>query len=135
MRLGYSLALAGPQGSERRGGGSDDIPWTYSRGLTRLVMIPIPCLIFGIAEDTPLHPESPFAIAPSAIRALFRLEIAQVLKDEDRGPLLSGELDNASAHQMGNLLIHVADLAPEVGIVLFVLCDDASLGSVACNAS
>jgi hypothetical protein len=50
-----------------------------------------------------------------------------VLEDEDGSPLLTGELDNTRTHQMGYLLIHVADLAPEVGIVLFVLCDDASL--------
>ena len=95
----------------------------------------VPCLIFGIGEDTPFHQESPFAIAPVAIRALFGLEVTQMLEDKDRCLLLSGKLDNAGTHQMGNLLVHVADLAPEVGIVLFVLCNDASLGSVACNAS
>ena len=95
----------------------------------------VPRLIFGIGEDTPLHPESPFAIAPSAIRALFGLESAQMLKDEDRSPLLSGKLDNAGTHQMGNLLVHLLDLAPEVGIVLFAFDENACLRSVACNAS
>ncbi len=46
-----------------------------------------------------------------------------------------GKLDNAGAHQVGNLLVHLLDLAPEVGIVLFAFSDDARLGSVACNAS
>ena len=58
-----------------------------------------------------------------------------MLKDEDRCRVLLGKLDNAGTHQMGNLLVHLLDLAPEVGIVLFVLRDDARLGSVACNAS
>ena len=87
----------------------------------------VPRLIFGVLEDAPLHPVGSFAVAPAAILPLFRPEVAQVLKDEDGSPLLAGELDNARTHQMGNLLIHVADLAPEVGIVLFVLRDDASL--------
>ena len=87
----------------------------------------VPRLIFCVLEDTPFHPEGSFAVPPVAILALFRPEVAQILKDEDRCPLLAGELDNAGTHQMGNLLVHVADLAPEVGIVLFVLRDDASL--------
>ena len=95
----------------------------------------VPRLIFGIDEDTPFHPESPFAIPPSAILALFRLEVAQMLKDEDRCPMLLGKLDNAGAHQKGNLLVHLLDLAPEVGIVLFAFYDNACLRSVACNPS
>ena len=95
----------------------------------------VPRLIFGIGEDASLHPESPFAIAASAILALFRFEVAQMLKDENGCPLLLGKLDNAGAHQVGNLLVHLLDLAPEVGIVLFAFSDDARLGSVACNAS
>src|SRR6266705_2436912 len=38
-------------------------------------------------------------------------------------------------HQMGNMLICVSDLAPEVGIVRFILGNDASLRSVPCNPS
>src|SRR6266568_3186782 len=59
----------------------------------------------------------------------------QVLEDQNTGPLPAGELDNASAHQMGNMLICVSDLAPEVGIVRFILGNDASLRSVPCNPS
>jgi hypothetical protein len=58
-----------------------------------------------------------------------------MLKDENCCPLLLGKLDNAGAHQMSNLLVHLLDLAPEVGIVLFSLYDDARPGPVACNAS
>jgi hypothetical protein len=38
-------------------------------------------------------------------------QVPQVLEDEDGSPLLTGELDNTRTHQMGYLLIHVADLA------------------------
>ena len=55
-------------------------------------------------------------IAATAIRPLFRLEVPQVLEDQDTRSLILGELDNASAHQMGNLLICVSDFAPEGGI-------------------
>src|SRR5947207_11346623 len=85
----------------------------------------VPRLVFGVGEDPPLHPECSFAVSPAAILALFRLEGSQVFKHENSRPLLSGKLHNASAHQMGNVLIGVADLAPEVGIVLFVLGNDA----------
>ena len=95
----------------------------------------VPRLIFGIGEDASLHPESPFAIPASAILALFGLEVAQMLKDENGCPLLLGKLDYAGAHQVGNLLVHLLDLAPEGGIVLFACSDDARLDSVACNAS
>ena len=95
----------------------------------------VPCLVFGEVEDPPLHPEGTLAVPPVAILAFFRLEVPQVLKDQNTGPLLAGELDNASAHQMGNLLICVADLAPEVGIVLFMFGNDASLRPVTCNPS
>src|SRR6266567_2427021 len=87
----------------------------------------VPRLIFGVGEDPALHPEGPFRISPPTIRALFRLEVPQVLEDEYRSFLLRGELHNASAHEMSDLGVYGADLAPEVGIVLFVLCDDASL--------
>ena len=77
----------------------------------------------------------PFAIAPVAIFALLWLEGAQVLKDQDAGPLLFGKLDNASADQVREVLICLSDLAPESRIVLFALRNDASLGAVPCNAS
>ena len=95
----------------------------------------VPCLVFGEVEDPPLHPEGTLAIPPVAILAFFRLEVPQVLEDQNTGPLLAGEPDNARAHQMGNMLIGVADLAPEVGIVLFIFGNDASLRSVTCNPS
>ena len=87
----------------------------------------VPRFIFGEVEDPPLHPEGSLRVPPAAILALFRLEGSQVFKHENSRPLLSGKLHNASAHQMGNVLIGVADLAPEVGIVLFVLGNDACL--------
>jgi hypothetical protein len=86
-----------------------------------------PRLIFGVREDAPLHPVGSFAVPPVAILPLLRAQVPQVLEDEDGSPLRAGELDNTGTHQMGYVLIHVADLAPEVGIVLFVLRDDASL--------
>ncbi len=46
--------------------------------------------------------------------------------------MLFGELDNASAHQVGKIVVAMADLTPEVGIVLLVFGNDASLRSVAC---
>jgi hypothetical protein len=91
--------------------------------------------IFCILENSPFHPECSFAIASSAILAFGWFEITEVLKDEDAGFVLLGKLDNASAHQMGDLLIGVADLAPEVCIILFAFCDNASLASVAGDPS
>src|SRR5436305_4507847 len=87
----------------------------------------VPRLVFGVGEDPPLHPEGSLRVSPAAILALFRLEVSQVFKHQDGSLLLCGEQDNAGANQMGNVLIGVADLAPKVGIVLFVLCNDASL--------
>ena len=49
--------------------------------------------------------------------------------------MLGGELDNAGANQVRDLFVHVPDFGPEVGIVLFVLGNDASLRSVARNTS
>src|SRR5260370_924824 len=92
-------------------------------------------LILRIFEDTPLHPERSLRVPPAAILALFRFEVSQVFKHQNGSPLLTGELDNAGAHQMRKVLIGVADLAPEIGVVLFPFGHDASLGSVACNAS
>ncbi len=87
----------------------------------------LPCLIFGIAEDAALHPVRTFRVATARILPLFGFEIAQVLKHHDARFIFFGELDYASAHQMGKGLITVADLAPEVGIVLLVLSQDAVL--------
>src|SRR6266568_2608306 len=95
----------------------------------------VPCLVFGEVEDPALHPEGTLALPPVAILTFCRLEVPQVLEDQHTGPLLAGELDDASAHQVGNMLICVSDLAPEVGIVLFILGNDASLRSVTCNPS
>src|SRR5579864_948932 len=76
----------------------------------------IPRLICCVLEDAPLHPVGSFAVPPVAILPLLRAQVPQVLEDEDRSPLLAGELDNTGTHQMGYLLSQVADLAPEVGI-------------------
>src|SRR5260370_27686827 len=92
-------------------------------------------LILGVLEDPPFHPVGPFTVSAMAILAPGRLEIAQMLEHQDVRLLCLCKLDNAGAHQVRNLLIYRADLAPEVGIVLFILGNDASLGSVACNPS
>jgi hypothetical protein len=49
--------------------------------------------------------------------------------------MLDGKLDNTRTHQMGKIVVAAADLAPEVGIVLFALRYDAGLAPVACNPS
>ena len=69
----------------------------------------------------PFIQKARFVFPRRAILALFRLEVSQVFKHQNSRPLLCGELDNAGAHQMGDVLIGVADLAPEVGIVLLIL--------------
>src|SRR6266571_2733759 len=92
-------------------------------------------LVLRVLEDASLHPEGPFAIASSAVLALLWLEMAQVLKYQDRRAVLFGKLHNASTHQMRDGLVHVVDLAPEVGIVLFAFCYRASLASVVCDPS
>jgi hypothetical protein len=94
----------------------------------------VPCLLFGVLEDAPLHPEGSLAVSPAAIRASLGLEVAEVLKHQDGRPVVVSKLDNASTHQVRERRIDVLDLAPEVGIVLFALGDDASPASVAGNA-
>ena len=95
----------------------------------------IPGFVFRVVEDTPFHPVGAFPIASARILPLLRTQVAQVFKHENTRLLFSRELDNASAHQVRDVFINVPDLAPEVGIVLFALCKNASLRSVACNAS
>ncbi len=95
----------------------------------------LPRLIPGVAENAALHPIGAFGIAPARILALFGLEIAQMLEDENARCVLGCELDNTSAHQMRHVLISVSDLTPEGGVVLFVFRHHASLRSVACNTS
>ena len=75
--------------------------------------------VLRIFENAPFHPECSFTIASSAILAFGRFEVTQVLEYQHACLMLLGELDNASAHQVGDLLVCVADLLPEVGIVLF----------------
>jgi hypothetical protein len=58
-----------------------------------------------------------------------------VLKDQDAGSLLHGKLNNASTHQVSQILIGMADLPPEVGIVLRARRYDTSPGSIAGNTS
>ena len=95
----------------------------------------VPRLVRGVAEDAALHPEGPFAIASAAIPALLRFEVAQMFKDEDARLVLSGKLDDASTHLMGQLLIAVPDRAPQGNVILFTLGDQASLVSVPCHPS
>jgi hypothetical protein len=51
-----------------------------------------------------------FAVATAAILALLWLEIAQMLKHQDRGLMLDGKLDNTRTHQMGKIVVAAADL-------------------------
>ena len=94
----------------------------------------VPCLIFGVVEDAPLHPEGSLAVSPPAILASLGFEVAEVLKHQDARPMVMSKLDNASTHQVRERFIDMFDLAPEVNIVLFALSYDSSLASVACNA-
>ena len=110
---------------------SGGIAWVDPTGDDPLV----PRLIFGVVEDPALHPVCPFRISAPTILTLFRFEIPQVLEDQYRSSLLCGEPHNASAHEMSYLGVYALDLAPEVGVVLFVLCDDARLAAVPGNAS
>ncbi len=91
------------------------------------------CFVFGVLEEASLHPISPFAIASVAVLALDWLEITQMLKHQYSCLILLGKLNNTSTHEMGYLLVYVADFVPEVDIVLLTLCDNASLASVACD--
>jgi len=107
------------------------IPWVDPAGDDPHV----PRLVLRVAENAPFHPVGPFRIATAAIRALFWLQVAQVLKDEDTGLVLPRELNNASAQQVRDMFIDVPDFGPEIGIVLFSFGDNARLASVACNAA
>src|SRR5690349_845801 len=78
----------------------------------------IPGFVFGVLENASLHPEGSFAIAPFAVLALLCFELAKMLEDQDRCFLFFGKLNNASTHQVRKVLIGMADLPPEVGIIL-----------------
>src|SRR5437879_2763283 len=112
---------------------------TFSAGIPRIHATGentcIVRLILGIAENTSLHPEGPFLVASFTVFSLGRLEGPKVFKHQYRCLMLLSKLDHTSTHQMGSLLISMAYLVPEMSIVSFILCDDASLTSVACNPS
>jgi hypothetical protein len=91
--------------------------------------------VLGIVEDTPFHPIGPFVVASFAVLAFCGFQVAQVLKDEDSSPIPLSKLNNAVTHQMSYLLIHISDVVPEMHVVLFVLCNNDSLASVACDAA
>jgi len=92
-------------------------------------------LILGILEYAPFHPECSLGIPASAVLFFNGSEIIEVLKHQNGCFMLLGKLNNASACEMSCLFIHVPDFIPEVSIILFTLCNDASLVSVACDAS
>src|SRR5258706_3299101 len=110
---------------------------TFSTRITRIHPArddsQVPRLIPGIAEDAALHPVGPFRVTTARIPALFGLEIAQVLEHHDACTMRGCEPDNARAHQVGKSLVALAQLAPEVGVILLVFRHDARLRSVACN--
>lgn len=87
----------------------------------------VPCLILRILEDAPLHPECALRVSSVAILALCGLEVPQMFKHEQGASLLCCELDNAGTDQMGQVLIGVADLVPESGIVLLIFGKGTSL--------
>lgn len=95
----------------------------------------LPGLILGIAEDTPLHPERPFAIATAAVPAFLWLQFPQVLKHQDASVLLVRELDNAAGYQVSKGLVTISDLMPESGVILLALCDETSTLAIARDAS
>src|SRR5260370_32871384 len=107
------------------------IPRTHPTGENACVIR----FIFCVFENASLHPKCSFAIASAAILAFRWLEVPQVFKHQYCGFVLRGPLDNVSTHQMGYMLIHVIDLAPEVCIILFAFCYDTSLSSIACDPS
>ena len=95
----------------------------------------VPRLVLSGAKDAALHPESSLRVASMTVPALLRLQIAEVLKRQDRGSLLSGELDNAMADLVGKIVISLIDFAPEIGVVLLARCKYAGFRALACNAS
>ena len=107
------------------------IPWIDPTGENTLVIR----FVLGVVEDTPLHPEGSFAIASFAVLAFGGFQVAKVFKNENASFVLLCELNNASAHQMGYLRVYIADLAPQICIVLFIFGNDASLAAVACNTA
>ena len=58
-----------------------------------------------------------------------------MFKNQYACSVLPSKLDNTAAYQVCDLFVNMPDFGPEVGIVLFVLGNDASLRSVACNTS
>src|SRR6266704_2686410 len=95
----------------------------------------IPRLILRIEEDTPLHPESPFAIATAAVLTFLWLQFPQVLKHQDGSALLLCEMYNAAGYQVSKGLITIPDLLPESGVILLAFCYETSALAIARNAS
>src|SRR5207249_11096018 len=62
-------------------------------------------------------------------------ELAHMLKHKNHGSTLVRELHNATTHQVREVLISIADRAPEVFVVLFPEGENASSGAVAGDAS
>jgi hypothetical protein len=91
--------------------------------------------VLGISEDPPFHPIRPLVIASFAVFPFCGFEVAQVLKDKDSSLIPLSKLNNAVTHQMSYLLIHLSDFVPEMHVVLFVLCNNDRLASVACDAA
>jgi hypothetical protein len=58
-----------------------------------------------------------------------------MLKHQNGRALLLRKVDNAAGSQMGKLLISMANLAPEISVVLFTFVNDARLLAVACDTS
>ncbi len=87
--------------------------------------------VFAVLEDFPPYPVRAFLVGASAVRALVRLEVSEMLEDEDTGPMLLRKLDNAATDQVRVVLIEGAHLRPQPCVVLFASGNDAGFASIA----
>lgn len=90
----------------------------------------LPCLVAGVVQYFASEPVASLFVSLTAIAALNRLEVAQMLKHDDAGSLLAGKLHNAVTDLMGYVLIQMPYLLPKVLVILLPLSDEAGLASV-----
>src|SRR5258708_38452287 len=107
------------------------ISGTYPTGENTSIVGFVLCVV----ENASFHPIGAFLIPSFAVLALCWLEVAKMLKNHDACLMLLGKLDNAGTYQMSHMLVYVSHLLPRIHIVLFVLCNVASLFAIACDTS
>ena len=95
----------------------------------------VPRLIPGIVKNATFQPVGVLLIPTFTVGALLRCEMPQMLKDQHTCSMRCSELHNAAADPMRGLLIECSHLCPQAGVVLFPLCNDAGLASIAGNPS